>query len=124
MARKSSVGTPTEQEILGYNNVPLNVAAKFIGWSSSTITKALIQERAPFGVAAQTGVGKSGRPNYTYNISPGLLVKYKNGELNAWRLNEVVKLAADGIQDVLDQRMNDAAELLLSIRTGAGRRRK
>lgn len=123
MPRISTSTTPTEQDILGYNNVPLDVAAKYIGWSSSTITKALIQERAPFGVAVQTGVnGKSGRPSYAYNISPGALIKYKNGELPTWRLNEVLKLAADGIEDILDRRMDTVAELFTS-RTGNKRRR-
>lgn len=115
MPRISDSTTPTEQDILSYNNVPLEVAAQFIGWSSSTITKALIQERAPFGVAVQTGVNeKSGRPSYAYNISPGLLVKYKNGELPTWRLNEVLKLAADGIEEILDRRMGAVAELFTS----------
>lgn len=123
MPRISTSTTPTEQDILGYNNVPLEVAAKYIGWSSSTITKALIQERAPFGVAVQTGVNeKSGRPSYAYNISPGALIKYKNGELPTWRLNEVLKLAADGIEDILDRRMDAVAELFTS-RTDNKRRR-
>lgn len=113
MPRISNAATPTEQDILGYNNVPLEVAAKYIGWSSATIRKALIQERAPFGVAVQTGAnGKTGRPSYAYNISPGALVRYKNGELPTWRLNEVIKLAADGIEEILDRRMGAVAELL------------
>lgn len=112
MPRISNAATPTEQDILGYNNVPLEVAARFIGWSSATIRKALIQERAPFGVAVQTGVGKGGFPSYAYNISPGALIKYKNGELPTWRLNEVLKLAADGIEEILDHRMGAVAELL------------
>lgn len=112
MPRISNSTTPTEQDILKYNNVPVEVAAQFIGWSSCTLTKALIQERAPFGLAVQTGTLPSGRPSYAYNISPGLLVKYKNGELQAWRLNEVLKLAADGIEDILDQRLNDAARMI------------
>lgn len=113
MPRLSDRPTPTEQDILGYNNVPLEVAARFIGWSSATIRKALIQERAPFGVAVQTGTGKSGRPSYAYNISPGALIKYKNGDLPTWRLNEVLKLAADGIEEILDQRMGAVADLLI-----------
>lgn len=113
MPRISERPAPTEKDIMSYNNVPTEVAARYIGWSSSTITKALIQERAPFGVAVQTGTGKSGRPSYAYNISPGALVKYKNGELPTWRLNEVLKLAADGIEEILDQRMGAVAELLI-----------
>ena len=126
MPRIPDIDTPTERDILSYNNVPVEVAAKFIGWSSCNVAKALIQERAPFGMAAQTGVNeKTGRPNYTYNISPGLLVKYKNGELQSWRLNGVLKLAADGIEDILDQRMGAVAEMFTARPTeGRGRRRR
>lgn len=106
MSRKMTAQTPTDQEIMSYNNVPVDVAAKYIGWSSCTLTWALQQERAPFGMATQTGTnGKTGRSTWAYNISPGMLVKYKAGELQAYRLNEVIKLAADGIQQVLDSRM-------------------
>ena len=107
MARKMTAQTPTDQEIMSYNNVPVDVAAKYIGWSSCNVYRALQQERAPFGMAAQTS-----ETAWTYNISPGLLVKYKNGELQAYRLNEVIKLAADGIQQVLDSRMEAVAALV------------
>ena len=113
MARKMTAQTPTDEDILAYNNVPVDVAAKYIGWSSCNVNRALQQERAPFGMAAQTGVNKkSGMPTFTYNISPGLLVKYKHGEIQAWRLNEVLKMAADGIEQVLDARMEMVAELV------------
>lgn len=36
----------------------------------------------------------------------------QDGELPTWRLNEVLKLAADGIEDILDQRLNDAARMI------------
>lgn len=113
MARRNTADTPTDDEILSYNNVPVELAAKYIGWSSCNVAYALQQERAPFGMAAQTGENpNTGFPNYTYNISPGLLVKYKHGELAAWRLNEVLKLAADGYQKVIDSRLAAAAELM------------
>ncbi len=107
MSRKMTAQTPTDEEILAYNNVPVEVAAKYIGWSSCNIYRALQQERAPFGMAAKTGAN-----SWTYNISPGLLVKYKHGEIQAYRLNEVIKLAADGIQEVLDSRLEAVAALV------------
>lgn len=110
MPRKITVQTPTDQEIMAYNNVPVPVAAKYIGWSSCNVARALQQERAPFGVAAQTG-----ERSWTYNISPGLLVKYKHGEIQAWRLNEVIKLAADGIQELLDARTETLNELMAVV---------
>lgn len=119
MSRKIKSTTPTDEEIMGYTNVPVEVAARYIGWSSCNVAYALQQERAPFGMAAQTGENPvTGLPKYTYNISPGLLVAYKRGELQAWRLNEVLKLAADGYQRVIDARLEAAAEVM----TAAGRR--
>lgn len=113
MARKTTVETPTDKDILSYNNVPVEVAAKYIGWSSCNVVRALQQERAPFGMAAQTGVNeKTGVPSWTYNISPGLLVKYKAGDLQAWRLNEVIKLAADGVEKIINSRMEAVAALV------------
>lgn len=108
MSRRITKDTPTDQDILSYNNVPVEVAAKYIGWSSCNVVRALQQERAPFGMAARTS-----ESTWTYNISPGLLVKYKAGELQAWRLNDVIKLAADGIQQLLDSKMEAAAALML-----------
>lgn len=107
MPRKKTAQTPSDEDILGYNNVPVDVAAKYIGWSTCNTYRALQQERAPFGMAAQTS-----ETTWTYNISPGLLVKYKNGELQSWRLNEVIKLAADGVQQVIDARLDAVAALV------------
>lgn len=115
MPRKMTAKTPTDEEIMAYNNVPVDVAAKYIGWSSCNVVRALQQERAPFGMAAKTS-----EKTWTYNISPGLLVKYKHGEIQAWRLNEVLKLAADGIEQILDSRM----ELLSELVKGPKPRRK
>lgn len=33
MSQKSTEQTPTDEEILAYNNVPYQIAAKYIGWS-------------------------------------------------------------------------------------------
>ena len=124
MAREKTIGTPTDKDILSYNNVPVEVAAKYIGWSSCNVARALQQERAPFGMAAQTGINeKTGLPNWTYNISPGLLVKYKAGELQAWRLNEVIKLAADGVEKVINTRMAAIGALVTGELTPPRRRR-
>lgn len=109
MARKKTTQTPDDEEILAYNNVPVDVAAKYIGWSTCNIYRALQQERAPFGMAAKTS-----ETTWTYNISPGLLVKYKNGELQSWRLNEVIQLAADGVQQVINDRLAAIAALVQS----------
>lgn len=118
MAREKTVQTPTDEDILRYNNVPVDVAAKYIGWSSCNVVRALQQERAPFGMAAKTS-----ETTWTYNISPGLLVKYKNGELHAWRLNEVIKLAADGVEKIINSRMEAVGALVSGNLTMPRRRR-
>ncbi len=110
MARKSknTAPPPEDSEILSYSNVPYPLAAKYIGWSDVSVRYALQQGRAPFGCAAQneeTGT-------WAYNISPGLLVKYKHGDLQPWQLRDVINLAADGIQQVLDTRLAAAAKLV------------
>lgn len=56
---------PTDEEILGYNNVPVEVAARYIGASTATLYEALQDERAPFGFAVLRA------SNWSYNISPG-----------------------------------------------------
>ncbi len=111
MAKKSTKPTPTREEILSYDNVPYAVAAKYIGWSDATLRNALQQGRTPFGCAAknlETGT-------WAYNVSPGLLVKYKEGELQAWNVQDVLNLAADGIRQVLDAQLEAAAAVMDSI---------
>lgn len=103
MSRKTTAQTPTDEEIMSYTNVPVEVAAKYIGWSSCNVAYALQQERAPFGCAAKTGIGASGFPSYTYNISPGLLVGYKHGTIQAWHLGELIKLFESRVAGLLER---------------------
>lgn len=113
MPRKKTAQTPTDEDILAYNNVPVEIAAKYIGWSSCNIYRALQQERALYGSAVQTGTNKeTGEPTWSYHISPGMLVKYMHGDIQAYRLNEVIKLAADGIEEILDERLAAVASLV------------
>lgn len=72
--KRRPVIRPTEEEIKGYDNVPVPVAAKFIGTSATTLYRALKDGRAPFGFAVHS-------VDWSYNISPGLLIAYKNGTL-------------------------------------------
>lgn len=102
---------PTEEDIMRHRNVPVSVAAKYLGWSAPTIYRALIQERAPFGFAAQNPETRS----WTYHISPGLLIKYQQGELPAYKLKEVIRLAADGVEEVLDARLSSVQKILNAL---------
>lgn len=98
----------SEEAVLAYDNVPVDVAANFIGWSTSTLYYALQEERAPFGFAVQ----REGSSSWTYNISPGLLVKYKRGDLPTYKLREVEMLAADGIERIVTERLAGLQSLL------------
>lgn|GEM_PF-434064 len=116
MPKRSMIPPPTDEEILALNDVPVQLAARYIGWSSVTITNALKQERAPFGFAAQN-------PNtgsWTYNISPGALVRYKRGDLPTYRLNEVINLAAEGFEKVIDAKLSACANVFAPDRGKAG----
>lgn len=108
MPKRSGRPAPSEEEIRAHSNVPYELAARYIGWSDISVRYALQQGRAPFGCAAQnpeTGT-------WSYNISPGLLIRYKAGDLPYYRLNDIINLAAEGTQKVLDMRLAAAAKLL------------
>ncbi len=118
MAKRSTKPVPTREEILSYDNVPYQVAARYIGWSDVTLRYALQQGTAPFGCVAknpETGT-------YAYNVSPGMLVKYKDGDLQAWKLNDVINLARDGMQDVLNAQMDAMTDMLAAMK-GLGTRK-
>lgn len=61
---------PTDEEILSYDNVPVEVAARYLDWTQATVRLALREGRATFGIAVRDNA-------LTYKISPGGLVKYK-----------------------------------------------
>lgn len=112
MRRGGSTPPPSDEEIKQYDNVPVTLAARYIGWSAQTVYRALQEERAPFGIAVEC------EGNWAYNISPGLLVKYKRGELPTYRLREVEEIASDGIRRIIDSQMKlmrDKVDILKGV---------
>lgn len=105
--RKNTSPPPSKEEISGYDNVPVALAAKYIGWSSPTLYRALQEGRAPFGFAVESNGG-----SWSYNISPGLLIRYKGGDLPTYRLKEVEEIAVDVIRRLLEERLSAARERL------------
>ena len=96
--KKTAKRPLTDEEIMAYD----------IGWSSPTIYRALREERAPFGLAVcseETGT-------WTYNISPGLLVKYKRGDLPTYRLRELEEVMVRHVQEALDLRLAGVSALM------------
>jgi len=108
MAGLRDKNTPTEAEILAYDNVPVPIAAAYIGLSPTKVREKLIQGTAPFGFSVK-GEGSS---NWTYQISPGLLVNYKKGELRMWPQDELIKRLVDEVEDILNLRAKAAVETL------------
>ena len=109
--RKRNTEKPSDDEILSFDTVPTDIAALYIGWSTPTIYRALQEQRAPFGFAAEnkeTGT-------WTYNISPGLLVAYKRGSLPTYRLREVQELAVEGIERILAAKLEGLQRVLAAV---------
>ena len=104
--KKSAALPPTDEMIREQTNVPVEMACKYIGWSSPTLYRALQEGRAPFGFAVKCAGG-----SWAYNISPGLLIKYKQGDLPTYRLKEVQELAAEGIERILDEKIGALRKL-------------
>lgn len=90
---------PTDGEIAQYDNVPVIVAAKYLGISVSKLYYALQDGRAPFGFAAMTR--HESHVSYTYHISPGMLINYKRGGLSCPSPGEVMRVLMDAVQDML-----------------------
>ena len=111
MPRRTAVPAPSEEDVMRYDNVPVEVAAPFIGWSTTTVYSSLQQGRAPFGFAVETGENGS----WTYNISPGGLVKYKREGCPIIRLTELREMMADSAKEVLDAKMRSLSILVNAV---------
>ena len=96
-----------------HSNVPVELAARYIGWSSVTIYYALQDRRAPFGFATQNPKTKT----WTYNISPGLLVRYKRGELPAYNLREAMDIVADGVEQIVNAKLSGLKKMMEAVGT-------
>lgn len=108
MPKKVTVSkAPTKTEIRRYQNVPVDVAAKYLGASPTTIMRALQDGRAPFGFAS-----KNPEKNYyTYQISPERLIRYQSGELPMYNINDIMRYAAAGIEDLLKAKTEQLAKV-------------
>lgn len=107
--KKDAQHIPTEEEILSYRNVPANVAALFLGWPRNALCTALQDGRAPFGIAVH------GKANWTYQISPGALVKYQREGLNTFGLKELQQTMADGIEQILSAKLVALNQVLEAV---------
>lgn len=61
---------PTDDEILAYDNVPVDVAARYLDWTEKAVRQALREGRGCFGTAIRDR-------GLNHKVSPGGLVRYK-----------------------------------------------
>lgn len=100
---------PTDAEILSYDNVPVPVAASYLGCGVLSLREALQQGRAPFGYAVRSGADGG---KWMPQISPGQLVAFKNGTLPIVDESKIVSMLSDAVEKILDLRSKAALEVL------------
>ena len=103
--RTRNLNIPSDQEILALDNVPVETAARYLGSSTATPYEALQDERVPFGWAVQHN------SHWSYNISPGALVRYKREGLPMYRLKDVSEIICEDVNRLIDQRMSLVGKL-------------
>lgn len=108
MPRLSTGAAPTDAEILGYDNVPVDVAARYVRMSTPTIYAALRQGRVPFGFAVENEKTET----WTYHISPGGLVKYKREGNPIIRLGDLREVLTDYVKDYTDAKLGGLSKVL------------
>lgn len=82
----------TNTEILSFNEVPVRVAADYLGMTYPMLTWKLQQGEVPFGIARKNR-------EWSYHISPQALVKYKNGEDNS----DILRAIHNQLSDIQSQ---------------------
>lgn len=107
--RTRNLNIPSDQEILALDNVPVETAARYLGSSTATLYEALQDERVPFGWAVQHN------SHWSYNISPGALVRYKREGLPMYRLKDVSEIICEDVNRLIDQRMSLVGKLTSAL---------
>lgn len=110
MSKKKTDATVTDSEILSYSNVPVNIAAQYLGVSPESVRDSLQGKSAPYGYFTQKEDSNRGM----YHISPGLLVAYQTGKLQAWDTIWLVEQIAAEVERVVEKRYKHSLELLCS----------
>lgn len=97
---KPREAAPTDEAILAYDNVPVDIAARYLDWPEQTVRLALREGRAPFGTAVR---GK----NLTYKISPGGLVRYKREGAPCFDYPTIKSLIQEAVEKTIREEMCD-----------------
>lgn len=73
---------PTDEEIRSYQNVPVAIAARYLGISANALYNAMQDREVDFGfVSAKPSDAYFNGVSYTYQISPERLIGYQRGTL-------------------------------------------
>lgn len=91
---------PEDSEILAYDNVPVDVAARYLDWPEQTLRLALREGRASFGLAVKDKA-------LTYKISPGGLVKYKREGIPCFDYETIRNMVQTVISQALEEELQD-----------------
>ena len=108
MSQLKSEKTPTEDMIRLYDNVPVSVAAAYLGGGPGIVQSALQQRLAPYGYAIENRE----KGTWRYQISPGALVKFKRGELPVWPVSDMIDQIMDSIDKIVSLRTKAAVKVL------------
>lgn len=107
--RTKTVEKPTDEEILKYDNVPIEVASRYLGSSTATLYEALQDERAPFGWAVRRNA------QWAYHISPGALVRYKREGLPLYKLKDVSDIVCGDIERLINKKMEFLTTVMQAV---------
>lgn len=107
MGRHNIGPKPTDEEIMSYDNVPAEIASKYLGWSGQAVRAALRQGVVPFGSASQP----SGTA-WSFYINPILLVKCKHGEIPLYQLEKAQAVLIECVEAFLDAKLEGLNKIL------------
>lgn len=107
--RTRNIATPTDETIVQYDNVPVEVAARYLGSSTATLYEALQDERAPFGYAVHRNA------QWAYHISPGALVRYKREGLPFYKLKDVSDIICGDVERLINKKMEFLTTVMQAV---------
>lgn len=94
MKKREEALLPARTELLSFRNVPVSVAAVYLGVRQIDLKRALRDRRVTFGWASQAG--ETGQ--WEYHISPGGLVSYQERGARAFDLPLMRSLLEEAVE--------------------------
>lgn len=102
MKKSTDKHIPTDDEIRQYQNVPVAVAARYLGISTATLYNALQAREVDFGfVSEKVSDAFYNGVSCTYQISPERLIGYQRGTLPIIPVGKIKKLVRHAVIDAM-----------------------